>query len=453
MLDAYAGSGHHPYAKGARLYVQKMVEYESDPRFKETLASYDSEGNHVVRYSEHEWSGVWTDLCIEQKCMRSCKSQGGPSRGRMKNSESSHRLWFEMLDHLTELNSLLGEDDMEEETEDTTEANHKDLGPTRILRDSEAIKAIEKWFDNRQPFDEHRDKNELYAFSTGFFSNNEKDNVNPEKVVECGQKMNKSLDNKPYATTMEQKDKIVPLSHLRKAPVVDGVQISVDPLKLFNRLIAIVQRYDDQDHNSLRDALSYELTVVPLSLFNSKGMMRESGKSALGKCLKDLTNPLPRPVTTKKVIDGGMLLHLLKWHEKDTWGEVTNNYVDLAMSISRNIDPLTQKPTNDIRPEQITAIFDGINKSTKDHEHRRRCKHLSGNITVDKDLPHIIPREKFLDNPVNKNQLIGGVVDGMNEKGITAHQCRDDADTALVKAALDNACSGSVEVGFWYKGL
>ena len=83
---------------------------------------------------------------------------------------------------------------MEEETEDTTEANHKDLGPTRILRDSEAIKAIEKWFDNRQPFDEHRDKNELYAFSTGFFSNNEKDNVNPEKVVECSQKMNKSLD-------------------------------------------------------------------------------------------------------------------------------------------------------------------------------------------------------------------------------------------------------------------
>ena len=34
MLDAYAGSGHHQYAKGARLYVQKMVEYESNPRFK-----------------------------------------------------------------------------------------------------------------------------------------------------------------------------------------------------------------------------------------------------------------------------------------------------------------------------------------------------------------------------------------------------------------------------------
>ena len=267
--------------------------------------------------------------------------------------------------------------------------------------------------------------------------------------MECGQNMNKSLDNKPYATTMEQKDKIVPLSHLRKAPVVDGVQIRVDPLKLFNRLIVIVQRYDDQDHNSLSDALSYELTVAPLSLLNSKGKMRKSGKSALGKSLKDLPNPLPRPVTTKKVIDGGMLLHLLKWHEKDTWGEVTNSYVDQAMSISRNIDPLTQKPTNDIRPEQITAIFDGINKSTKDHEHRRRCKHLSGNITVDKDLPHIIPREKFLDSPVNKNQLIGGVVDGMNEKGITAYQCRDDADTALVKAVLDNACSGSVEVGFW----
>ena len=319
---------------------------------------------------------------------------------------------------------------------------------TRILRDNEAVRVIEEWFDVRQPFDEHRDKHELYAFSTGFFSTEINDNVNPEKVMECGEKMNKSLDNKPYVTTMEQKNKIVPLSHLRKAQDVDGVQIRVDPLKLFNRLIVIVQRYDDVDHNSLRDALSYELTVVPLALFSNKGMMRKSGKAALGKSLKDLTYPVPRQATATKVIDGGWLLHQLTWNEKDTWDQIIGNYVKFALNWSRNKDPRTQRPLNDVKPEEVTVIFDGINKSTKDHEHHRRCKHLSGNITINNELPHIIPRTKFLDNAHNKNQLIAAVVDRMKEKGINAYQCRDDADTDVVKAVLEDACNGSVEVGF-----
>ena len=60
------------------------MEYEKDPKFRYTIANYKYCGEHVVRYTDHEWSGIWTDLCIEQTYMRSPKSQGGPDRGRIK---------------------------------------------------------------------------------------------------------------------------------------------------------------------------------------------------------------------------------------------------------------------------------------------------------------------------------------------------------------------------------
>ena len=52
MLDIYASSWHYPYAKGARLYSQMMLEYEKDPKFNDTIANYKDCGEHVVRYTD-----------------------------------------------------------------------------------------------------------------------------------------------------------------------------------------------------------------------------------------------------------------------------------------------------------------------------------------------------------------------------------------------------------------
>ena len=93
-----------------------MLEYEKDPRFCETISSYKTTGSHVVRYNDHEWSGIWTDLCIEQKYVRPSKSQGGPDRGRMKNAESGHRMWLETMDHMIQLKQVLEADKEKDET-------------------------------------------------------------------------------------------------------------------------------------------------------------------------------------------------------------------------------------------------------------------------------------------------------------------------------------------------
>ncbi len=58
MLDIFSAAGHHQYAEGARLYCQLMKQLESSAAYKETFDSFTAHGNHVVRYSCHDWSGM-----------------------------------------------------------------------------------------------------------------------------------------------------------------------------------------------------------------------------------------------------------------------------------------------------------------------------------------------------------------------------------------------------------
>ena len=180
------------------------------------------------------------------------------------------------LNHMININQVLESNTDEVDTEDKHDS-HKDLGASRRKRDSEAIVIIGQWFDLRNPFDNCRDPKLLVSFATGYVSNEETDLINPEKFMTVGQSMNKTLDNKPFCTSMEVKSEVSPLSCLRNAPVVNNEQVHIYPLKLFNRLIIIVQRNETVQH-----ALSYELTVVALSLFDNNLLMRKANKAVLG---------------------------------------------------------------------------------------------------------------------------------------------------------------------------
>ena len=91
MLPIFAAAGHTQYAKGARLYVQMM------PR---NITTYTSAKNifqvhklHTVRYNKFEWSGIWTDLSIEQTLMRAMTSRGGLTGGKMRNQKLAYKVW------------------------------------------------------------------------------------------------------------------------------------------------------------------------------------------------------------------------------------------------------------------------------------------------------------------------------------------------------------------------
>ena len=65
--------------------------------------------------------------------MKAAKSEGGLSRGRMRNSYSGHKCWVQTLNHFADVNQRMEEGVKKHST------LHKDLGGTRMKRDAEAI--------------------------------------------------------------------------------------------------------------------------------------------------------------------------------------------------------------------------------------------------------------------------------------------------------------------------
>ena len=161
MLDIFAAAGHHQYAKGALLYFQLMKELETLPAYQDTLENFTAHGNRVVRYSSHEWSGTCCNTCIEQTLMKAAKSEGGLSRGRMRNSVSGHKCWVLTLSHFSDVNQQMEEDVRKHAP------LHRDLAKTHMKRDAEAVELAGKWFEENKPFDNARDKELLISFSTG----------------------------------------------------------------------------------------------------------------------------------------------------------------------------------------------------------------------------------------------------------------------------------------------
>lgn len=68
MLPIFAAAGRGQYAKALRLYLELMLVY--NVKYGSLIKTFKVIGLHTVRYTDHEWSGVWTDLSIEQRLMK-----------------------------------------------------------------------------------------------------------------------------------------------------------------------------------------------------------------------------------------------------------------------------------------------------------------------------------------------------------------------------------------------
>jgi len=93
-----------------------------------------------------------------------------------------------------------------------------------------------------------------------------------------------------------------------------------------------------------------------MSLFDKDGKLRKPDKAALGRCLKALTEPVEQTPCASLVIDGGWLLHNVKWEGNLTWKEIIKSYLHFVKSMGSQY-------------VQITVVFDGYGSSTKDHDH------------------------------------------------------------------------------------
>ena len=81
MLPFFHASGHLHYAKSAHLYHQEMCSLH-DVMDMNLFQAYTEKGLFTIRRSDKFWSGVWSDMIIEQVLMRAMKVSGGLTRGR-----------------------------------------------------------------------------------------------------------------------------------------------------------------------------------------------------------------------------------------------------------------------------------------------------------------------------------------------------------------------------------
>ena len=225
MLTTFAAAGHLNYAKGARLYLELMERYEVD--HAKVVTTFAKKGYHTVRYNTDQWFGVWSDLAIEQRLMKPLKSIGGLKQGRFRNPDNSHKLWCSTADHLSDVNELMSKP-INTSSRARTVQPHIDARASSRKRDNRIIQQLSNWLQENDPFDSDRQPGVLVSFNTGLISR-EDDHVNPENAYSIGLAIQSQHDGLGFSATMHSKDKVKPLSNLKKPVKVKEKDIYIDP--------------------------------------------------------------------------------------------------------------------------------------------------------------------------------------------------------------------------------
>ena len=415
ILNLFAATGHINYAKSARLYLQQMMELKQKHPW---LHHKFEEGFHAVRRSDRYWAGLWSDLIIEQTMMRSIKTRGGLTRGRGMNEDTRH-LWVLSLSDGAAVHQAMAE--VSGLTVKSSE-QHVDMGIARRATDYADCQRFLKWLQQRNPF-LYEDTN-LHSLSLGLVSG-ENDDVNCDKAEEIGQMIQENLNDMTIPTCkIKRKDQVKSLITLQNKIKIDGDPISVNPTMLFTRLVAVAQREEED----IEDHFSFELTHEPMSLFK-KGLMRKPDKPSLRRAVMKEDKALRRdqlPNDVLFVIDGGALLHRVRWLKDVTFDKLCEVYVHYVRQ----------------HYKFCIIVFDGYEgPSTKSNEHMRR-------IGGGKRCPNVdvigcnkvpFPQDRFMTNDENKTGLIRLLGAKLEQDGQIVKICKGDADATIASTTLERA--------------
>ena len=189
---------------------------------------------------------------------------------------------------------------------------------------------------------------------------------------------------------------------------------------MFNRLITVAAHEED-----LEPFFEFELTYEPMSLFK-QGMMRDPDKPSLRKVIMSDINAVKKEemgIPDSYVLDGGALLHRVRWFKGMTFNAVAAAY------------------SNYIRKHyagKITVVFDGYeDEGTKSHEHlRRNSIPQSCMVDIHKDNPVPFTQDRFLSNTENKANFVKFLSNHLKQTGFDSVDCPGDADSTIVKTGL-----------------
>lgn len=408
MLNIFAATGHINYAKSSRLYIQEMLELPKEHPW--LYKCFQENGCHVVRRTSRFWAGLWTDLTIEQVMMRSVKSRGGLTRGRGV-TETVLLQWIYSMHKCAAVHEAMTS---LTNAKHKTSEQHSELGESRSTRDYSDLNTVQTWFDQHEPFDTNETR--LRSLSSGLTAS-EGDGVNCHEVEKVGACIQRKLDDiKIPEASIKRSDQIKSLDSLYPGVQIDKQKIRIDPNHLFQRLILVAQR-----ENNMATFFEYELTPIPTTLFKDC-FMRKSQKSLLAKALQDGVQPNVVNAEAKYVLDGGALLHRVKWKKKTTYKEIALQYVKYVRT----------------RYGDCCIVFDGYDNgpSIKDHEHKQRMGKCCADIQLSESIKAHEDQQAFLSNEKNKSQFISLLTESLKADEQEVHNSTGDADTLIVECAL-----------------
>lgn len=219
-----------------------------------------------------------------------------------------------------------------------------------------------------------------------------------------------------------------PLDALKNAVPIEQKMVYINPEILFTRLTAISQQQGEMEMY-----FEYEMSAFPLSLFKD-GLMRKPDKPSLRKVLMPESFAVQKDQLPKDlvyVVDGGALLHRVRWMKGTTFGDIAKQYVTYV-----------RKHYGD----RTHIIFDGYGlPSTKSNEHSRRtmskrCQDLD--IVEANAAP--CTQELLLSNEANKSKFINLIAAYLKQDGYHVFVCVADADTKIVLTALELAGNSEI---------
>ena len=225
---------------------------------------------------------------------------------------------------------------------------------------------------------------------------------------------------------IKKNDQIKPLIYLQNNIKFNGQQVAFNLTILFTRLAAVAQRKEED----IEEFFSHELTQEPMSLL-SKGLTRKPDKPSLRKALmkdEDAVTKDQLDADSIFVVDGGALLHRVRWMKGTTFEELCENYVQYVRKHYKT----------------CAVVFDGYGvPSTKSDEHLRRSKGVKKCPTVDvKECNRVLfPQDRFFTDEENKSQFIKLLGQKLKKDDQQIKICEGDADITIIATSLEQAGS------------
>ncbi|CAH0552820.1 unnamed protein product [Brassicogethes aeneus] len=308
MLPYFHASGHFLYAKSAHLQDIRKLKYTINNDYEFTRFT---EGFFTIRRTHKFWSGVWTDMTIEQVLMRSMKTQGGLTHGRGLSESVLTKFVLTMIILVEVCNEI---EDFCNVSFATTE-QHIDSREYRIIRDVADLQILQTFFNRYDPFPQ---TDNIMSIFSGIFASN---SVNCHEAYEEGKKSLQAIVGINFGSVkIKRKNKVLSLQTVQSSVKVNGDIIAIYPLLLFQRISLTIDSKKDME-----TYLQYELAPFPLSLFTENGL-RKNVKSQLYELFVSMNGPTHSDGIVH-VVDGGFLLHKVIWQKNETVEEIMNKYL------------------------------------------------------------------------------------------------------------------------------